>query len=729
MHNLNAVGGNDKTTYYAGLGYEYQEGFFKSGDLSYTKYNVRSNITTRITDRLTFDLNMNVVMDEQDRPYQDSWWIIRGFWRQGAHIPAYANNDPSKPFHGLIEGDNPISFMNKDIVGYKKYGKRWFQPTASLKYDIPGVEGLSLKGLLSYEYYVSSSELFQREYKQYRYDEASATYAEFVRQSPNRIRRESYFKDQTLAQASLNYEGTFNKHQVGGLLIWEAQKRTSDNFFAQRDLILPLPYLFAGKAEGQLATMNSGADGLYEDANLGLAGRLNYSFSDKYLAEFLFRYDGSSKFARGYQWGFFPAGSLGWRISEEPFFKDAAGLSFVSQLKVRGSYGKTGDDGASSYQFISGYNYPTGTSSRNFTGGYVFDGSFYASADSKGIPNPYITWFTAKTFDVGVDFELWNGLLGVTADYFSRNREGLLATRSGGIPTVVGANLPQENLNSDRTYGLDLVLSHRNHIQSFNYNVKGLFSLARVKRLYVERGSLGSSWSNWRNNQNDRLQGVHQGLQGAGQYTSWEQIWSSPTYVGRGTVIGDYIYEDWNGDGEINGNDVHPIRYNQYPWMNFSLIFDGSYKNFDLSFLFQGSAMSSLVYGEQLREPMWGNGESGAMEQFMDRWHPVDPYADPYDPATQWVEGHFAYTGTLPDVNSTFNVANGAYLRLKSVELGYTLPVRQIKGIRDLRLYVNTYNLFTLSEVKYVDPEHPNDTYGYLYPLNKTVSVGLNLKF
>jgi hypothetical protein len=276
---------------------------------------------------------------------------------------------------------------------------------------------------------------------------------------------------------------------------------------------------------------------------------------------------------------------------------------------------------------------------------------------------------------------------------------------------------------------VDLVISHRNHAGDFDYTVKGLFSLARVKRLYVERGAIGSSWNNWRNNQNDRLQGVHQGLQGVGQYQTWEEIWSSPTYVGRGTLIGDYIYEDWNGDGEINGNDVHPIRYNQYPWMNFSLIFDGAYKNFDLSFLLQGSAMSSLVYGEQLREPMWGNGESGAMEQFMDRWHPADPNADPYDPATEWVAGHFAYTGTLPDVNSTFNVANSAYLRLKSVELGYTLPIRNIKGITNLRLYANTYNLFTITEVKYVDPEHPNDTYGYLYPLNKTVSLGLNLTF
>ena len=389
------------------------------------------------------------------------------------------------------------------------------------------------------------------------------------------------------------------------------------------------------------------------------------------------------------------------------------------------------DDNASSYQFVSGYNYPSSTDNRNFTGGYVFDGSFNASADNKGIPNPNITWYTAKTFDVGADFEGWNGLFGATLDYFSRNRQGLLATRNGGIPTVVGAGLPQENLNSDRTYGFEVELTHRNHIGDFNYNAKGMFSLARVERLYVERGAIGSSWNNWKNNQNNRLQGVQSGLQGDGQYQSWEEILSSPTYIGRGTIIGDYKYQDWNGDGEINGNDVHPTRFNQYPWMNYSMIFDASYKGFDLNFLLQGSAMSSLVYGEQLRQPMWGSGESGAMVQFMDRWHPVDPKADPYDPKTVWTSGHYAYTGSLPDENSTFNVENSAYLRLKSVELGYTVPSRWIKraGVKNLRVSVNAYNVFTLTKVDYVDPEHPNDTYGYLYPLNKTYSVGLNIKF
>ena len=727
MHNLSATGGSEKIKYYVGLGYQYQEGFFKSSDLTYERYNIRSNITANIVNNLTLDAQINLVMDQQNRPRTDSWWIIRAFWRQPPTSPPYANNDPTKPFHGYIEGDNPISFMNADIEGYAKTNNKWVDPTLSLSWDIPWVKGLYLKGMFAYNWYLSDANQYQKEYNQYRYDETSDTYQIFTRNSPGNIRRENSTRYQLLTQTTLGYSGNIDNHNYNGLLVWESQKTGMDNYGGQRNLILPIPYLFAGETKDQQVLMNSGQ--LYDRSNLGLIGSFHYDYSGKYLADVGFRYDGSSMFVSGNQWGFFPSISGGWRISEEKFFKNA--FPQIDQLKLRASYGILGDDGASQYQFISGYNYPTDGRGRGFNGGYVFDGNFLASADNKGIPNLKITWFTAKTFDVGFDFVAWNGLLGITFDYFQRKREGLLATRYGGIPTVVGASLPQENLNSDLTFGTELEISHRNRIQDVSYGLKGFLTIARVKRLYVERGPIGSSWSNWKNNQNDRLQGIHWGLQGDGQFQNWDEIWSSPVYIGRSTLPGDYRYEDWNGDGEINDNDVHPVRFNQYPWMNFSFSGDVQYKGFDLAFLFQGSAMSSLLYPEQLHEPLWGSQHSSAMKQFMDRWHPVDPKVDPYDPFIQWESGYYAYTGTLSDYNSTFNVVNGAYLRLKSIELGYSLPANLTKtlGIANIRIFANAYNLFTLTKVNFVDPEHPADTYGYLYPLNKTASLGLNVTF
>lgn len=730
QHSLSATGGTDKITYYLGLGYTYQGGFFQTDDLNYSKYNVRANITAKISENLTFDLNTNFITDEQDRPNVDSWWVIRAFWRQGPQIPAYANNDPTKPFHGLIEGDNPISFINSDIVGYKKYNRKWIQPAASLRWDIPWVKGLFLKEQVSYDWYLWDGNQYQKEYNQYRYDETSQTYQTFTRNSPSQVRRENVSNYQLLTQTSLGYSKVVGAHNFNGLLVWETQKRAGDNFNAQRNLILQIPYLFAGVALDQQGGMTSDPGVFYDYSTLGLVGTFHYDYASKYLFDFTFRDDGSSRFPKDKQWGFFPSVAAAWRVSEEPFFKEA--FPSVGQLKIRGSYGKVGDDGALSYQFLTGYNYPTAGSDRRwFTGGYVFNGNFYASADNKGIPNPNITWYTANTLNVGFDFVAWNGLLGITADYFQRRREGLLATRYGGIPTVVGANLPQENLNSDMNFGGELEISHRNKIGDFSYGLKGLFSIVRVETLHVERGPIGSSWSNWKNNQNDRYQGVSVLLPGDGRYQSWEDIWNSSVYVGRGTVPGDYRYEDWNGDGEINGNDSHPIRFNQDPWMNFSFIGDAQYKGVDLSFLFQGAGMASVPYGEQLREPLWGSGDASAMVQFMDRWHPADPKADPYDPSVKWIPGNFAYTGTLSDYWSTFNVEDAAYLRLKSVELGYTIPGKVIQslGVSNLRIYANAYNLFTLTKVKYMDPEHTNDLYGYIYPLNKTVSVGLNITF
>ncbi|MGN6440101.1 MAG: SusC/RagA family TonB-linked outer membrane protein [Agriterribacter sp.] len=732
QHNLSVTGGNDKLTYYVGGGYMNQGSFFKTNDLNYNKYNLRSSLSAKIGKMFTLDANLNLITEATNQPYQSAWWAIRSFWRQGPQIPAYANDDPTKPYHGLIEGDNPISFMDKDINGYRNLRTSWIQPIVSLRYDVPGVPGLYAKTLFSYDYSFQNNNIYQKEYKQYRYDEASDTYTTFTRQSPNRITRQAYYNSQMLTQTSLNYSGTFaGDHKVDAAVIWETQKRQGDNFASQRDLALPLPYLLAGISQNQIANMNAGSGAIYEFTNLGLAGRLNYAYKGKYLAEFLFRNDGSSKFNNNYQWGFFPGGSVGWRISEEDFFRNSSALSFVQQLKLRGSYGVTGDDGAAAYQWATGYTYPGASDSRNFTGGYVFDGSFAGSANNKGIPNPMITWYTSRTMDVGVDFVGWNGLLGVTFDYFVRRREDLLGRLSGGTPTVVGAELPEVNINSDLTYGYDFEVTHNNNIGEVFYSLKGIFSYARIKMRYQERAPNGSSYWNWRNNQNDRLQNLWWGWTGNGRFESWDDIYNSPVYIGRGTLPGDYRYEDWNGDGEINDLDRHPFQMSSTPWLNYGLSANVSYKGLDVFLLFQGAALSTVQYVEQLQMPMWGSGESGAMVQFMDRWHPKDPNADPYDPATEWVPGHYAYTGTIPEVSSSYNSVNGSYLRLKSVELGYTLPSKWTKraGIKNTRFYVNGYNLLTATKVKYIDPEHPNDTYGYLYPMNKTVTVGLNVTF
>ena len=591
--------------------------------------------------------------------------------------------------------------------------------------------------MFSYDYQIADNSLYEKSYNQYTYDEASDTYMVNPRVGTSKFRREHYTKEALLYQVALNYNRTFDeKHNVSGLVLLEVSKRNGDNFFAQRELSLALDQLFAGNSENQEANMSTGYDvddparrDLYKEANLGLVGKFGYDYMSKYLAEFSFRYDGSSKFGTGGQWGFFPSASVGWRISEENFWKESK-LSFVSNAKLRASYGKMGDDRASNYQFVNGYLYPGNGFDGQNSSGTVFDGTFVSGAQNKGITNPYITWYISKTLNLGIDLEAWNGLLGISADYFTRDRTGLLATRNLSLPGVVGADLPQENLNGDFTQGVELELSHRNRVGEVGYNLKGIFSFTRTKTTYQERGRAGNSYENWRNNGNDRYNDIKWGRGDGGRYGSYDQILNSPIYADKNVLPGDYIYLDWDGDGQITDHDVHPIGYSGRPMINFSLNVGADYKGFDLNLLFQGAGMSYVRYIEQLREPMWGNDLSNALDYFMDRWHPADPTANPYDPSTSWISGKYGYTGSIADENSRFNFHNASYLRLKSAEIGYTMPQRWISkvGIKNLRLYVNAYNLFTIKGVE-IDPEHPEDSYGNMYPLNRTFSVGANVKF
>lgn len=733
QHNISATGGNEKTHFYISAGYQNQEGIFQSGDFDYERFNLRSNVSAQLTKYLKVDLNITGIMDTQERPYESADAIIRSLWRSSPVQSVYANDNPEYLQQGLVDGSNPVAMMDKDITGYNQWNRKWFQSSVSATYDVPHIKGLSAKVVFSYDFNMEDNKKYQQSYNQYNYQEVDETYRPNLRNNPSKLTREYYKKESMLYQFSLNYNRTFNQiHNVSGLLLWEGSQRKGDNFYALRELGLELDQLFAGNTTNQVGYMNTDGGALYDKVNQGLVGKFGYDYKSKYMAEFSFRYDGSSMFMSGGQWGFFPAGSAGWRFSEEDFWKDSK-LSFITNGKLRMSYGKMGDDSASSYQFITGYYYPAGGDSNKLPGGHVFDGIFTNSAKNKGIANRNITWYIAKTFDVGIDLEAWNGLLGLSADYFSRSRSGLLATRAGSLPEEVGADLPQENLNSDLTQGVEFELSHRNRINDFSYSAKGLFSFTRIKKKYVERARSGNSYENWRNNENDRYQGIWWGYNDAGRYGSYADIANSSIYVGRDRLPGDYIYQDWDNDGQITDHDRYPIamRNNGGPLMNFSLDLGAQYKGFDLNILFQGAAKEYCAYGEQLREPLWGSDYSNAMTQFMDRWHPVDPKADPYNPNTQWVSGYNAYTGSMPEFDSFFSIRNAAYLRMKSIELGYTFPTRWTEkaGIKNLRVYMNGYNLLTFTGLKDVDPEHTNDGEGYNYPLNKTVSVGVNVKF
>lgn len=741
-HNITVSGGNDKTQYFVSFGAFYQEGFFKSGDLNYHKYNITSNLTTEVYRGLKLSLNINAMTDKQNNPYCTSTDIIRNYWRQGVLFPAYADEAGTMlNYDGLDLEENTVAKMTADISGYRRYKQSQVLTSGIVEYDFGTLfnvlKGLKAKVMFSYDYHLNNNTIYRKQYYQYAYDPATQTYKQklYASSAPSNLRREHYDTQQFLSQYTLSYNRDFGPHSVAAVVGMETQRRTGDNFYAMRNLAFSSPYLFNGVEEGQVA--NSATGGIYSANYNAFIGRLNYSFAQRYLIEGQFRYDGSSKFAKGHRWGFFPSVSLGWVVSEEPWFKKIEFLKGVDQLKLRASYGEMGDDSGANYDWVAGYTYPStsGNSEKGYYNqyapGFIFGSQFVYAATPMAIPNELISWYKAKTFNVGVDFDTNNKLFGFSLDYFSRKMTGLYEYRTSVFPTVIGAKPPRENANSSRNFGMELELRHHNRIgRNFVYNVKGIVTITRQKYLTaIQNGPYANAYDQWRNDHlNNRYQGVQFGYEGNGRYQNWDEIWNETLYHEKDLLPGDYKYLDWNGDGEINSQDEHPYAFDQTPWMNYSLSIDCAYKGFDFSMLWQGSALGSMSYEEPLYS-IWGQNGGGALEQYWDRWHPADENADPYDPNTKWVKGYYAYTGHYPSANSTFNRVSTAYLRLKQIELGYTLPKWKAFPSLNLRVYANAYNLLTITGVKFVDPEHPSDDLGRLYPLNRTYTFGVQVSF
>lgn len=741
QHNLNISGGTDKVSYFASFGYQYQDSFLKSDAIDYNKFNLRSNLSAKLMDGLTVDLNLAGMKDEKTTTPYGTSDIVRMMWLMKPTDEVWyskENNQYAQPQN--TSHINPVAMMDRDLTGKNSYKSKWFQSSATATYELPWVKGLSIKAMYSYDYIMNDNKQYSTAYHLYRSDGDNVMeYTWLTRtEANNRIARYYYTKTNKLWNASINYQNSFGKHNVQAMILYEDSHKTGDNFYGERQLNLDIDEIFAGISDTQQINQSTSSGALYDFANRSYVGRLNYDYASKYLAEFSFRYEGSSKFPKDSRWGFFPSASIGYRISEENFWKQSP-LSFIENFKIRASYGVLGDDSALAYQFVSGYYYPavTGVSSSGLTNGYVFDGKFVNSSENRGLVNNDITWYKSKTLNIGIDASAWNGLLSTTLEYFNRYRTDLLATRVNSLPGIVGASLPQENLNSDRTQGFEIELGHQNHIDDFYYSVKANLSYTRTKTCHYEQARQGNSYLNWRSNNNNRYNNIWWGYSGNGRIESWDEIWYNPVLIGRGTLPGDYEYEDWNGDGMISDLDVHPLATNGLvPLINYGITLNASWKGFDLSMLFQGAGKRYVAFREFLYQPLWS--DTNALEGFMDRWHPKNSTDNPYDPATVWTKGDNAYTGTNPNASSDFNIQNAAYLRLKNIELGYTLPEKITRkvNIQSLRIYVNAYNLLTFTKLKYLDPEFymtPSggslSALGYNYPLNKTYSIGLNIKF
>ncbi|MFA6769309.1 MAG: SusC/RagA family TonB-linked outer membrane protein, partial [Parabacteroides sp.] len=564
-----------------------------------------------------------------------------------------------------------------------------------------------------------------KEYYEYAYNQSTEAYnvtgshtiSELTTQSDN------YFKPN--GQISLNYKNTFGKHDIGVLALWEFYNDRTDWVKAYRQFTVgAIDQMGAGDKTNISNDGNASVS-----AHEGLVGRINYAYANKYLAEFSFRYDGSYKFDPDKRWGFFPAASLGWRISEEDFFKEA--LPMFSNFKIRGSYGKVGDEGDfAAYQYLTGYTYPSGN--------YVLGSSGLSNgAKDKGMPNTNLTWYKSTTANVGFEASLISGLITTEFDYFIRKRDGLLATRQLSLPTTFGQTLPQENLNSDKTKGFEIVLGHHNKINDFTYDIKANFSTTRIYNRHIERAASSNMYDDWRNNSNDRYQNIQWGKKVIGQFQSYDEILNAPIQDNNGNkslMPGDLRFEDVNNDGIIDDKDNKPIGHGNTPRMYYGLNLSGEYKGFDLTIFFQGAAGHEVFISGDVMAPFIQQGLGNGFAIWLDRWHRENPS----DMNSKWIPGYMPAlrpTGfSANESNNTWTMHKANYLRLKTLELGYTFPKKWIDnlGIDKLRIYLNSFNMLTFTSregiMKYMDPENSESSLRY-YPQMKTFNFGVNLTF
>jgi TonB-linked SusC/RagA family outer membrane protein len=732
QHNVNINGTSNKIKYFLNLGYLEQEGILRSDDINYNRWNLRSNNSIDIMEGLRAQVNISAYMDNKMQPRQDLWPIFKAAWNVPSRYQVYANGNPDY-YDYENRHDNPVAWSHSDVSGYKDNRKRDVQTQGVLEWDIPHVKGLKARGMYNFHFNHSTEEEYSHAYYLYTYDPQERTYNGTALQAPSYATQRYWESTTTLFQLSLNYSRTFlNAHDVDALLLYEETDAKGKNFEARRNIELELPYIAAGVDSDQ-----RGSGGFpSHSVRKAVVGKLNYGYMGKYLLDFNFRYDGSSKFSSQKQFGFFSGGSMGWRISEETFIKN--NYDFINNLKLRASYGVMGDDSALNFQHVAGYNYPNN--------GYIINGSYISGVESRGMTNEFLTWYTAKTMNYGVDFDLWNGKLGGTVEYFVRNRDGLFERKGSLFPGSVGVGLPQENLESDRTFGYELELSHRNRYNDLNYSIGGNIAYARNMRRYEDQNPFGNSLDEWRNSLQYRYSNIWWGRDYVGQFQDYNQIYNHQINTGGGNqniVPGDYYYADWNGDGFVDDQDNHPVGIYSMPLINFGLSAGAEWKGLDLNLLIQGSTLFWVRYEEQYHEPL-SYGGNGAMIRFLDRWHTVNPGDDVFNPNTQWVSGYYAAMGS-PLEDGTRAINNASYARLKSLELGYTLPKKFVRpvGLESLRVYVNGYNLFTLTGLKNYDPEHPGTTItvdgkaddwnngqgGYYYPNNRTFNVGFNVTF
>lgn len=723
-------GGTDKVNYHAGLGYYDQKGIFDPTNYKRYTYDISLEMQATNTTKVGMSLIGSIEKTNELDPGENiqGGHLFRAFYK---FIPTQALIYPGGDKWGESSASSPMAALNS--AGYSKLEKNTLLATLSVEQQLPFIKGLSAKGVFSYDPTQQNQKQWHIPFIYHKIDLSKQPYT-FTEATTLQEGNSVPYKYLSLQnnrwfnytyQAYLNYNRKFGDHNVTGLLVAEGRKSTSDWFSARRNnFAIAIDEMNLGSSN-KLDYDNGGASGT--GSEIGYVYRLGYSYKDKYMFEASGRYDGHYYFAPGKRWGYFPAFSAAWRISEENFMKE---LTFINSLKLRGSWGKSGMLAGSAFQYLAGYN---------------LRGNAYAFGNSALVQgsrvlqeaNPEITWEISTKMDIGFDLTMWSGLLDVSFDYFHEDRTGMLLAPQVTLPVEYGLALSQENKGRMNNNGIEINVGTRKKLSNgMELAISGNLSYSMNNMLEVFETAAQ------KNNPNRTLTGQPFGspfgYKALGLFTTAEDKNSDGiidaandgyNVVQFGVLHpGDIKYADLSGpdgkpDGRIDANDETRIGYPVYPAMTFGLTPELNWKNFDVTLFFQGSALSSINTYQFMTVPFENNGSNTAYEYFDHRWT-KDNQAAKYPRATP---SPYANNNKASD----FWMVNTSFLRLKTATIGYTVPkeITERLHIASVRVYATGQNMLTFSKIKHVDPEMGYTNRENAYPVMKTTTFGLDVTF
>ena len=711
-YGVSVNGGSDRVAYFVQFNGQYQDGIYEKSATNYAQYNVRSNIDIKVTKSLRLGVDLNVRRQQKNySAFPSSSENDNGIFYTAIRMkPTGATYYPN----GLLRGGTNPAVLVQDLTGYDRTTINTINTTFNLSWDMSWLtEGLSVDAKMAYDVVGEFRKNWLKNWDYWEYDEITELYNKrTISYWSSPVLHEYQENYQTLTiNANINYDRDFNGHHISALAGFEQSSYRFDTFNAginsyDSDL---LDEFFAGTADKSWYAIDGYAK---ETARRSFFGRLGYDWKSRYMIQAIIRFDGSENFPKGNRWGVFPGVSVGWRISEEPFVKD--NLPWLSNLKLRASYGEQGNDQIDPFQYLTTYEYTAET-------GYSMkiDDKEVSFIIPGIIPNPKVTWEVARTWNAGLDGRIFNGLLGWEIEYFHTNRSNILCTRNASIPYYTGLtnNLPDENIGIVSNRGVELQLTHENRVANgeFIYRLGGNIMYAKNRIEYMDETPWGEGHEYM--NATGHPMGAELYYQVIGINKTQEDLEKYPQM--SGATLGDFIFADLDGNGVIDTYDRKRCDLTSVPELVFGLNFDAQWKGFDLSVLFQGQGRARFYYAP-LMDPVSGNVEREAAER---AWTLNNTDSDYPRLGSNVSNGH--------TTRSSFYYRDASFLRLKNVELGYTFNQSLFGakvGIKSLRVYIAGYNLLTFSGLKNVDPETDDESYQN-YPQMRIFNAGVKLTF